>query len=177
MDNPGSDNSAAVAQVAGLGRRLGALLYDSLLLVAVLLLAGLPLPLIPESVQHQWPIQLLIRGYLLLVSFVFFARFWTHSGQTLGMRTWHLFMITSQGQPPGWGRALLRFMTAPIALLPLFLGLVWLVWDEQGLAWHDHWSGTRIVHRADQATLRNMNKASTLNTSVGKAAASKGGTP
>ncbi len=141
--------AAVFAQPAGLGRRLGAMFYDSLLLIAVLLLAGVPLPLIPEQMQHQWSIQMLIRSYLLLVSFTFFGSFWTRNGQTLGMRAWHLFMVTQHGKPPTWGRALLRFIMAPLAILPFLLGLVWLVWDKQNLAWHDRWSGTRIVYLPD----------------------------
>jgi len=175
--NSGANQDVPTYRVAGFGRRLGALFYDVLLLSAILLLAAMPLPLIPETVQHQWPIQFLIRGYLLLVSFAFFAGFWTRNGQTLGMRAWHLSLVNHQGMPPSWGQALLRFVAAPLALLPALLGLVWLLWDSKSLAWHDRISGTRVLYWPDQATRRNMSSAKTLNTKVGNAAANKGGKP
>ena len=39
---------------AGLLRRLAALLYDALLVIAVLFIAALPLPLVEEPVRALW---------------------------------------------------------------------------------------------------------------------------
>ena len=72
---------------AGLFRRLAALLYDALLVIAILFIAALPLPLIEEHVRTLWWARILEQLYLLTAWFLFFGWFWTHGGQTVGMKT------------------------------------------------------------------------------------------
>ncbi|MEN8260121.1 MAG: RDD family protein, partial [Pseudomonadota bacterium] len=73
----------------GFFRRLGAIFYDSLLLLSVLFVAtALILPFNEgeafHSNQHYYPL------FLLILSLLFFGWFWTHGGQTLGMRAWKI---------------------------------------------------------------------------------------
>ncbi|MDH3690944.1 MAG: RDD family protein, partial [Gammaproteobacteria bacterium] len=95
-----------------LSQRLGAMLYDALLLAAVVVLAGLPLPLIPEQTQTQPLLRLLIQLYLVSVCFVFFGWFWVHGGQTLGMRAWRVKLTRSDDRPVDWRHAGIRFVSA-----------------------------------------------------------------
>ncbi|MCU7947047.1 MAG: RDD family protein, partial [Candidatus Thiodiazotropha sp. (ex Cardiolucina cf. quadrata)] len=70
-------------------RRLAAILYDSLLLVALLFVATatITLPLdSPEGIKLLF-FQLFIFEIMPLM---FFTGFWTWGGQTLGMRAWRL---------------------------------------------------------------------------------------
>ena len=102
---------AYVTRPAGFIRRLAALIYDTLLLLAVLFLATLlVLPLTGgEGVAPYHPI---FRTYLLFVAFFYFAWQWVRGGHTLGMRTWHLRVVQEDGRPLTWWHALLRFMLA-----------------------------------------------------------------
>jgi len=125
-------------------RRLGAVTYDSLLLVAVLFLAGMPLPLIPETVRFQPWARYAIFGYMLLVSFLFFGWFWTHGGQTLGMRAWRFRVVTIDGGPLSWGLAWRRFAWALASWLTAGAGFLWTLFDPQWRAWHDRLSATRL---------------------------------
>ncbi len=128
----------------GLARRLAAIFYDALLLIAVWWIAALPLPVIPESVQRMfWP-TLAIRAYLLAVAFLFFGWFWVHGGQTLGMRAWRLRVRRADGDPLSWRDAALRFASAGLSWLCAGLGFVWIWFDRDGLSWHDRLSGTRL---------------------------------
>ena len=130
------------AQPAGLIRRLMAMVYDSLLLFAVLAFAGALWALtlgIPED-GNLWYFT-----YLLLVACGFFSGFWMKGGQTLGMKTWRLRVETDQGQTLGLKQALLRFFAAILAWLPAGLGFLWMLVDPKRKALHDHISGTRIV--------------------------------
>ena len=70
-------------------KRLLAIFYDSFLLIAVLFLAMALLLLISGGYQFQAG-NPLMTAYLFVVTFVFFGGFWTHGGQTLGMRAWKL---------------------------------------------------------------------------------------
>jgi uncharacterized RDD family membrane protein YckC len=132
---------------ASLPRRLAAMLYDGLLLCAVLMLAAMP-PVIlaggAVALQHSaW--HALFSFYLLAVFFLFFGWFWTHGGQTLGMRAWRLRLTDAAGQPVSWRGALLRFVAAWLSALPLGLGWLWMLWDHERLCWHDRLSGTRLL--------------------------------
>ena len=128
----------------GLLRRLAACLYDALVLAALLMVAGAAWVAISRAAAE--PGDWLFRGYLLLVSAIFFGAFWTR-GETLGMRAWKLRIVAADGRPPGWGRALLRFATALISWAALGLGFLWVLVDRERLAWHDRLSGTRLVIR------------------------------
>jgi uncharacterized RDD family membrane protein YckC len=82
---------------------------------------------------------------LFLSPAVFFGWFWTHGGQTLGMRAWRLKLLDSSGNPVTWRQSLIRYGAAWLSLLALGLGYIWVWIDPQGLSWHDRLSGTRLV--------------------------------
>lgn len=108
---------------ASIPRLLGTWLYDSMLLSAVWLLAGI-IYIIPAQIltkidstdtsnlsttEFTSP---LFYSYLFLVTWFFFAWFWTHGGQTLGLRAWSLRLQTSEGYAVNWTQSLLRFLVA-----------------------------------------------------------------
>jgi len=118
--------------------------YDSLLLLAVLMTAtALLLPLTGgEAIVNwaRWPYRL----YLLVVGCGFFAVFWHFGGQTLGMRAWRLQLRGSAG-PVSWREAWLRSLTSLLSWVPLGLGFLWSLFDDQQRTWHDRLSGTRLI--------------------------------
>jgi len=71
---------------------------------------------------------------------------WTRSGQTLGMRAWHLRAVGESGKPVGWKAAALRLSVGVLAWAPAALGVLWLYADPDHLALHDRLSKTRVVH-------------------------------
>ncbi|MGB5613384.1 MAG: RDD family protein, partial [Sedimenticolaceae bacterium] len=75
----------------------------------------------------------------------FFSWFWTHGGQTLGMRAWRLKLLDSEGDPVTLKLSLIRLGAALLSALPLGLGYLWVLIDRDGLAWHDRLSRTRLV--------------------------------
>ncbi len=136
--------TAADLPPTGLWRRLAAIVYDSFLLFAVLVLATIVL--LPftggEAVAAGNPFYL---PYLLAVSYLFLGWFWTHGGQTLGMRAWRIRAQTFAGYEMTWGQALKRFGAALLAWAPSGAGFVWQWLDADGLAWHDRLSGTYLA--------------------------------
>ena len=127
-----------------LPRRLGAIFYDSLLLGAVLLLASLfALPLLGDAPSR--PAILLFRIYLVLSAFGFFAWFWTHGGQTLGMRVWRIRLQNLDGGPITLWQALLRYLAAIASWLFFGLGFFWSLVDKEKLTWHDRFSMSELV--------------------------------
>jgi uncharacterized RDD family membrane protein YckC len=61
------------------------------------------------------------------------------------MRAWRLRLVRADGGVPLLRDALMRLVTAVVALAPAGLGLWWMLIDSEGLAWHDRWSRTRLV--------------------------------
>ena len=126
-------------------RRLIAILYDSLLLCGILLLASLPLPLIPQTIYEMWWMRLLVQLYLLAGCLMFFGWFWVHGGQTLGMRAWRIQVVQVDGSKLSWGVATTRFLAAIVSWLVLGLGFLWVLFDNDKMAWHDRLSRTRLI--------------------------------
>lgn len=122
---------------------MGAIVYDLFLLAAVLFLAtAIALPLNAgaafTSGQYLYPV------YLLAVSFLFFGWFWTHGGQTLGMRAWKIKVLTRDRKPIGWSQALIRFIAALVSWGVFGLGFLWIIIDRQRRSWHDYLSHTAL---------------------------------
>lgn len=127
----------------GFFRRMGAIFYDSVLLFGVLFVAtALLLPL--NNGQAFERDQLFYPLYLMTVSFFFFAWFWTHGGQTLGMRAWKIKVNTLENRPIGWGQALARFILALISWGICGLGFLWILVHPRNMSWHDILSKTRV---------------------------------
>ena len=128
----------------GLGRRLGAVGYDAILVVAVWFVATAAL--LPFSGGEAIaPGQGWYEAYLLAVAFGYFGWFWTHGGQTLGMRSWRIRLVGDARGGATWGQAGLRFAGACISWLAFGAGFLWVLVDRERLAWHDRFSGTRIA--------------------------------
>jgi uncharacterized RDD family membrane protein YckC len=129
---------------AHLWRRLAAIVYDGLLLIAVWMLATLPwLALGSDGLAHGLA-RNAFRLWLLLIGCGFFALFWRLGGQTLGMRAWRLQARSADGGL-SWRQAWLRSVAALLSWLPAGLGFWWSLADRDRLAWHDRLSGTHLV--------------------------------
>jgi uncharacterized RDD family membrane protein YckC len=135
-----------------LWRRLAAIVYDSALVAAVMLMAMalvvVPLDIIfgsesfDAATLRSNPLYL---TYLFCVMVGFHILFWTRGGQTLGMRAWRLKVLRNDGQPLQLKDALLRYFAAILSWALLGLGFIWILLDKEGLAWHDRISNTRLV--------------------------------
>ena len=130
---------------AGLRRRLGAMLYDGFLLTGVMIVAAIPLPFFQSAADGSVWVRTLIQIYLILVCFLFFGWFWTHGGQTLGMRAWRLQLRRIDGQNLTWATAIVRFTSALLSWIALGLGFFWVALDPQNRAWHDRLSKSIVV--------------------------------
>jgi uncharacterized RDD family membrane protein YckC len=129
---------------AGLLRRVAAGVYDSLLLVALFVIPA-SLAIAVRGGQTVPPGDPLLQILLLLTAAAFFGWFWAHGGQTVGMRAWRLQVQNRDGTPLSLGRALTRFAFALLSLGALGLGILWIAFDRDRLAWHDRATGTHVV--------------------------------
>lgn len=151
---------------AGLARRLGAILYDFLVIIALLmfativalgLVAGLvSIELITLSAEQDHASVLegnpLFMLYLVAVIFWFYAGFWVRGGQTIGMRSWRLKVQNSDGSCISWKQAAIRFVSAVFGLSNTGL----LLSGQQKLAWQDKAANCEVIVLSVEANkLRN----------------------
>jgi uncharacterized RDD family membrane protein YckC len=105
---------------AGPLRRLGAILYDTLLVVALLMVFTALFLLFtrePVTPQSGWRLYL-YRAVLVSVVLTFFVYFWTVKGRTLGMQAWRLRVERMDGSLPTVRDVLLRLMFAAVPWIP-----------------------------------------------------------
>ena len=141
---------------AGLIRRFAAIFYDFLLCVALLMVVTLLYKMVQMSIFGQEQLRQmsdagaldgdpLLSTLLVMTLFAFFAKFWTHNGQTLGMQVWGLRIQNADGSAISLWQALLRFVVAIGSWLCLGLGFVWVLWDKDKRSWHDIYSDSHVV--------------------------------
>ncbi|MBS0613800.1 MAG: RDD family protein [Proteobacteria bacterium] len=133
----------------GFWRRFAALLYDALLIIAVLLLyTALALfatggrAIVAQNVGG-W-VYLYYTGEIALIA-GYYALSCHLTGHTLGMRAWRLRVQRPDGTRLSLAQALLRLVWAVTAWLPFALGVLWLYVDRERLALQDRFSGSRVV--------------------------------
>ncbi len=124
-------------------RRLAAVLYDGMLLIALWMAAG-GLWIGFHGGQAAAPGDGPFRVYLLAVSWAFFTGFWVLGGRTLGMQAWRLRLVDANGERVTLRAASHRFVTAILSWLPAGLGFLWALFDREALTWHDRLSKTYL---------------------------------
>lgn len=134
-------------QYAGLGKRLGAILYDSLLILALwfLTLALIAMGSDSSSAVEQVVPAIYVQVICCLETFVFFYFFWMHRGRTLGMMAWHTHLATVAGEPLRPSHVCLRILGAICNFATLGLGYLWILVDKHQRSFSDIISGTCIV--------------------------------
>ncbi len=129
----------------GLLRRLAAILYDSLLLLALLFIASALHLAISGGGEASTTPDIVRSLFILLISFSFFAWFWLHGGQTLGMRAWRIRLQNRGGGPITPWQAMLRYLVAILSWLAFGMGFLWSLIDKEKLTWHDRYSLSELV--------------------------------
>ena len=164
-----SDTPAAaeplLAVYPSIWRRVAAMLYEALLVAALLMVAGF----VAGGATHKltgWEV-LAFRLYLLLVLGAYFVWCWRR-GATLAMKAWKLRLIRESGEPIGTPQAVLRFVYAALPLgmavvglmllrhharewttwaliVPGLIAVLWALFDRDKQALYDRLAGTRLV--------------------------------
>ena len=159
---------AVALPVPGIRRRLACFVYEGLLLFGVWMAVGLAYGIATHQ-THALSGRHGLQAVMFLALGVYFVYFWSRSGQTLAMQTWHIRIVTAAaGAKVRPLRAACRYLLAWLWFLPALLGW-WLsglpvggatfvtltagVLTYAALArlhpdrqfWHDAVCGTRLV--------------------------------
>jgi uncharacterized RDD family membrane protein YckC len=150
-----------------LWRRLLALVYDLLIVVAIVMVVGLLCQLATGGqlihTDGKAVVPIWYQALQALVVLAYFISSWRRGGQTVGMRPWRIRVTRDDGGTPSLQQALIRALVAatPLVLLMLepmiglrptlwMLLLVWTAWfavalfDPRQRAVHDFAAHTEI---------------------------------
>ncbi len=138
------ENATTPMQSASFRKRLASMFYESLLLTALLLVAGFFY--IPVFGSVQGPFQKAVfQLYLLGVMMLYFVLFWKRGGQTLAMKTWRIRLVSLDGNPLSTARCIMRFSLATLGLLCAGAGFFWAFVDPDRQFLHDRLCKTRLI--------------------------------
>lgn len=131
----------------GFWRRIICLIYESLLLLAVLFIASFIFHLIFRDTNAVY-FRPLFQFYLLVIMGYYFIWFWTHGGQTLAMQTWKMRVVSADGGSLTKKQAITRYLLALVGILLFGTGIIWALFDRDRQFLHDRLAGTRIIRLA-----------------------------
>ena len=155
-------STGAQGQYAGFWPRLGSMLLDAIIMAAIALIPAIVVGY--AAYQAVYPDnQLFVTeeqannastagfyagwGVYMLVGLVYLLVGWSR-GATWGMRAVGLSLVsTSTNGPPGFGSALVRYLVSAVSGMALYLGYLWMLWDDKRQTWHDKAAGTVVIPR------------------------------
>jgi uncharacterized RDD family membrane protein YckC len=112
---------------AGFWVRMGALFLD-------ILLVGFAM-----SLLHPFG------DFHIVVLAIYGAVMWKLRGTTVGGIVFDLHVVRVDGRPVDWETAIVRALGCFLSLFVVFLGFIWIVFDDNHQAWHDKIAGTVVV--------------------------------
>lgn len=123
------------------------IIYDTIILMALIFIAAQWFPLIPDHLQQRIDVTVFKQTYIITICFLYFALSWRHGGQTIGMKSWRIKCVDENdiSQAISWKQSMIRFCVAIISWLVVGLGFIWLYLNSQNRTWHDMASSTQLI--------------------------------
>ena len=120
------------------------MLYDGLCLFSLFFLATLILVVFTngEAIADN---NLIYNLLLFFIAYLYFVWHWVNGGRTLGMRAWHIKLISRGMNQVSWGNATVRFCLALFSLVCFGFGFAWAFFDKEKLTFHDRYSRTLLL--------------------------------
>ena len=140
---------------AGFWRRVAAFAIDAglvFLVTGVAQLFTLALAMLPQAlaadarihIQTDWATQLGVAAVTLVAWVKFFG--------TPGKLLLDCYVVdAATGQRVTWRQAAMRYVGYLLALLPMGLGFLWVVFDKQKRGWHDRLARTLVITQPERA--------------------------
>lgn len=129
-------------QLAPIGQRLMAALVDGALIVGAFLGAALMALSHVARPPAAKPMECGALAALVLVGLLYQAFFLTLTEATPGMKYARISLCSFDGQRPTRAQLRSRLGALLLSLLPLGLGIAWVLLDDDRLSWHDRLSQT-----------------------------------
>jgi uncharacterized RDD family membrane protein YckC len=118
----GGPSRGAELVTPGLARRMACFVYEGVLLFGVLMIASYLFSSLTQQ-RHALVGRHGLQAFLFVVLGIYFVWFWSHGGQTVAMKAWHLRLVTASGGAVSQARALARYTLAWLWFVPALLAL------------------------------------------------------
>jgi uncharacterized RDD family membrane protein YckC len=130
-------------EYAGFWIRLGAAVLD-LVIIAVILFAVFSILFACSHVisERRYFIMALISG---LITIAYIIGFWIWRGQTPGKMIAGIKIIRTDSSPLDWPHAVLRYFGYIVSCLTIFIGFIWIAFDERKQGLPDKIADTYVV--------------------------------
>jgi len=134
-------------QPAGFLKRILALVYDSLLIAAIVLVLSLLLVFINGGYPESGSFLSFIQFFILVVTGpIFYSYFWiVNKGQTTGMQAWKIKLVTMDETELNIKKTMLRCLISTISFAFIGLGYLWILYDKDDLSWSDILTKTKVI--------------------------------
>lgn len=77
--------------------------------------------------------------------------FWIYKQATPGKMAVSARVVDARtGNPPTLWQSIIRYLGYVVAMLPLFLGIIWVAFDPRKQGWHDKLAGTVVIRPKDR---------------------------
>ena len=129
----------------GIARRLASMLYEALLITAVLAVAFILPHLLLGAFANIQVHHVATKIHFFLVLLIYFSWFWVNGGQTLAMKTWRIRVVDIHGGRLRPAQAVLRYLAAWFSLFFFGIDVVWALFDKNRQFLHDRIADTQIV--------------------------------
>jgi uncharacterized RDD family membrane protein YckC len=106
-----------VLETPSVPRRLACFVYEGVLLFGVVMIAGYLYSSLTQQ-RHALVGQHGLQAFLFIVLGIYFVWFWSHGGQTVAMKAWHVRLVSRDGGAVSQLRALARYLLAWVWFLP-----------------------------------------------------------
>ncbi len=122
------------ATAPSLKRRMACFLYEGVLLFGVVMIAGYLYSSLTQQ-RNAMEGRHGLQAFVFIVLAIYFTWFWSHGGQTVAMKAWHIRLVTHDGQSVGQLRALLRYGLSWLWFAPALCALaLWGIRDGAAVA-------------------------------------------
>ena len=134
---------------AGFIPRIAAMGYDTLMLFAIwMLVAAIHAAILGEPGQGDANrLQFTLFPAIVCSTFLFYFWFWTHGGQTLGMKAWRIKVVHENldDSPVKLLQCVIRMVVGSLSFSCFLLGYLWVYLNSNRDTWHDTASKTRTI--------------------------------
>ena len=124
-------------------RRSASILYDSLLVLAILIIMSIPF--FSFNLEENFSLKIIVQIYYYLITQYFFVWFWVNNEGTLGMKTWKIKIVCEDGNKITYKEAIIRFNTAILSFIFFGLGFLISFLRKDKKCLHDFISKTVLV--------------------------------
>jgi uncharacterized RDD family membrane protein YckC len=145
LDSSGSESILDEIKPAPLRKRFLAGMADAVILLIAGCIFGTLFSLVNGKLQYI-SLDLVVVGFIAVFwIFIYFGAFTALTLSTPGQAALGLGVRNLDGDPPTRQEAFLRAFGYLVSLMAFMVGFLWAAMDSDGMAWHDHISGTILV--------------------------------